>query len=28
MTIVLIEPGNPYQNGHIERFNRTYRTEV
>ncbi|WP_442903591.1 integrase core domain-containing protein [Gilliamella sp. Pas-s25] len=26
--MVLIEPGNPYQNGHIERFNRTYRTEV
>uniref|UniRef100_UPI0035A11B18 transposase n=1 Tax=Glaesserella sp. TaxID=2094731 RepID=UPI0035A11B18 len=23
-----IEPGSPYQNGFIERFNRTYREEV
>ena len=23
-----IEPGSPDQNGYIERFNRTYRTEV
>ncbi|WP_371807035.1 integrase core domain-containing protein, partial [Snodgrassella communis] len=23
-----IQPGSPYQNGYIERFNRTYRTEV
>ena len=22
------QPGRPYQNGYIERFNRTYRTEV
>ena len=28
ITIVYIKPGNPYQNGYIERFNRTYRTEV
>jgi transposase InsO family protein len=23
-----IKPSSPYQNGHIERFNCTYRTEV
>ncbi|WP_100153204.1 integrase core domain-containing protein [Snodgrassella alvi] len=28
MTIDYIQPGSPYQNGYIERFNRTYRTEV
>ncbi|MWP49555.1 IS3 family transposase [Gilliamella sp. Lep-s35] len=28
ITIDYIEPGSPYQNGYIERFNRTYRTEV
>ncbi|WMY91552.1 IS3 family transposase [Snodgrassella communis] len=28
ITIDYIKPGSPYQNGYIERFNRTYRTEV
>nr|WP_275415301.1 integrase core domain-containing protein [Snodgrassella gandavensis] len=28
ITIDYIKPGSPYQNGFIERFNRTYRTEV
>jgi putative transposase len=28
ITIDYIQPGSPYQNGYIERFNRTYRTEV
>ncbi|WP_420895176.1 integrase core domain-containing protein [Snodgrassella communis] len=23
-----IQPSSPYQNGYIERFNHTYRTEV
>jgi len=23
-----IKPGSPYQNGYIERFNRTYREDV
>ncbi|WP_373885725.1 integrase core domain-containing protein [Snodgrassella alvi] len=23
-----IQAGSPYQNGYIEQFNRTYRTEV
>ena len=28
ISIDYIKPGSPYQNGYIERFNRTYRTEV
>ena len=28
ITINYIQLGRPYQNGYIERFNRTYRTEV
>jgi putative transposase len=28
ITIDYIQPGSPYQNGYIERFNRTYHTEV
>ncbi|MWP46841.1 transposase [Gilliamella sp. Pas-s27] len=28
IAIDYIQPGSPYQNGYIERFNRTYRTEV
>ncbi|WP_239367126.1 integrase core domain-containing protein [Snodgrassella communis] len=28
ITIEYINPGSPYQNGFIERFNRSYRTEV
>ncbi|OCG61257.1 transposase [Gilliamella sp. Nev3-1] len=28
ITIDYIQPASPYQNGYIERFNRTYRTEV
>ncbi|WP_155266520.1 integrase core domain-containing protein [Snodgrassella communis] len=28
ITINYIQAGSPYQNGYIERFNRTYRTEV
>ncbi|WP_143425458.1 integrase core domain-containing protein, partial [Gilliamella sp. Nev5-1] len=28
ITIDYIQPSSPYQNGYIERFNRTYRTEV
>jgi putative transposase len=28
IVIDYIKPGSPYQNGYIERFNRTYRTEV
>jgi putative transposase len=28
ITIDYIQPGSPYQNGNIERFNRIYRTEV
>ena len=28
IVIEYIQPGCPYQNGYIERFNRTYRTEV
>ena len=28
ITIEYINPGSPYQNGLIERFNRSYRTEV
>ena len=28
ITLDYIKPGSPYQNGYIERFNRTYRTEV
>ena len=28
ITIDYIQPGSPYQNGYIERFNRTYRNEV
>jgi putative transposase len=28
ITIDYIQPGSPYQNGYIERFNRTYRTEI
>jgi putative transposase len=27
ITIDYIQPRSPYQNGYIERFNRTYRTE-
>ena len=28
ITIAYIQPGSPYQNGFIERFNRSYLTEV
>ena len=28
ITLEYIKSGSPYQNGYIERFNRTYRTEV
>jgi putative transposase len=28
ITIDYIQAGSTYQNGYIERFNRTYRTEV
>ena len=28
ITIDYIQPGSPYQNGYIERFNRAYRIEV
>ncbi len=28
ITIEYINPGSPYQNGFIDRFNRSYRTEV
>ncbi|MCO6505120.1 MAG: transposase family protein [Snodgrassella sp.] len=28
ITLDDIQPGSPYQNGYIERFNRTYCTEV
>ncbi|WP_100154036.1 integrase core domain-containing protein [Snodgrassella alvi] len=28
MTIDYIQAGSTYRNGYIERFNRTYRTEV
>jgi putative transposase len=28
ITLDNIQPGSPYQNGYIERFNRTHRTEV
>lgn len=28
IAIDYIEPGEPYQNAYIERFNRSYRTEV
>ena len=28
ITIDYVNPGGPYQNGYIERFNRTYRTEI
>ncbi|NUE67278.1 transposase family protein [Snodgrassella sp. ESL0253] len=28
ITIEYINPGSPYQNGFIEQFNRSYRTEV
>ncbi len=28
ITLDYIKPGSPYQNGYIERFNRTYRTKV
>ena len=27
ITLGYIKSGNPYQNGYIERFNRTYQTE-
>ncbi|MCO6523381.1 MAG: transposase [Snodgrassella sp.] len=28
ITIDYIQPDSPYQNGYIERFNRTYCTEI
>ena len=28
VTLEFIKPGKPTQNGYVERFNRTYRTEI